>query len=83
MVGSQITPKIGSIKSIYFVNNLRCNKRRFFYEKFLLINSFEEDYADRDELINVYKKIAKAQIGLKDYQNAEKNFNIYWNSFLL
>lgn len=28
-------------------------------EKFLLINSFEEEYVDRDELINVYKKIHK------------------------
>ncbi len=26
-------------------------------EKFLLINSFEEEYADREELINVYKRI--------------------------
>ncbi|MGN1384334.1 MAG: RNA polymerase sigma factor [Clostridia bacterium] len=26
-------------------------------EKFLLINSFEEDYANKDELIDVYKKI--------------------------
>ena len=26
-------------------------------EKFLLINSFEEEYADREELLNVYKRI--------------------------
>lgn len=28
-------------------------------DKFLFINSFEEDYADREELINIYKKIHK------------------------
>lgn len=46
-------------------------------EKFLLINSFEEDYADRDELINVYKKIHKLDEKSKEvvYLRAKCEFN--------
>ena len=41
------------------------------------IDCYQKILADNPDDKTIYKKLAKAQFGLKDYGNAEKNFKVY------